>query len=89
MEVNLIQQKGEWKMTDTDRLKKAIEKSGIKIGAILQKMDIKSYSTLREKIENRREFTASEIYKLCEILHFNNEEMNGIFFASEGESHSA
>ena len=76
-------------MTNTELLKKAIEDSGIKIGTILQKMDIKSYSTLREKIENRREFTASEILKLCEILHLDKDQMNGIFFAVDAESYSA
>ena len=76
-------------MTNTEELKKAVERSGMKIGAILQSMNIKSYSTLREKIEGKREFTASEILKLCEILHLDRDQMEQIFFAVVAESHSA
>lgn len=76
-------------MTNTDLLKRAIEESGMKIGVILQRMKIKSYSTLRDKIEGRREFTASEIYKLCEILHLDKDQMDEIFFAIDAEFHSA
>ena len=76
-------------MTNTDLLKRAIEESGMKIGVILQRMNIKSYSTLRDKIEGRREFTASEIYKLCEILHLDKDHMDEIFFAIDAEYHSA
>ena len=76
-------------MTNTEELKKAVERSGMKIGAILQSMNIKSYSTLREKIEGKREFTASEIFKLCEILHLDRDQMEEIFFAAGAESHSA
>ena len=52
-------------------------------------MGIKSYSTLRDKIDNKQEFKASEIAKLCEILHLDSDQMNGIFFANGVESHSA
>lgn len=76
-------------MTDTDRLKKAIEDSGIKISRILEKMGIKSYATLQAKIENRQEFKASEISKLCEILCLDAVQMNEIFFTENAESHSA
>ena len=76
-------------MTDTVMLQKAIARSGLKISSILEQMGIKSYATLRDKIENRQEFKASEIKKLCEILHLDADQMNGIFFAVEAESHSA
>ena len=76
-------------MTDTERLKNAIEKSGMKISAILERMEIKSYATLRDKIENRQEFKASEIAKLCEILHLDTYQMEQIFFAHDAEYHSA
>ena len=76
-------------MTNTELLKKAIEESGMKIGTILQRMNIRSYSTLREKIENRREFTASEIKSLCDILHLDKGQMEDIFFANDAESYSA
>ena len=87
--VNYIQQKGEVNMTDTEQLKKAIEDSGVKISWILEKMGIKSYTTLRDKIENRQEFKASEIAKLCEILHLDANQMNKIFFTVDAEYHSA
>ena len=87
--VNYIQQKGEVNMTDTEQLKKAIEDSGVKISWILEKMGIKSYTTLRDKIENRQEFKASEIAKLCEILHLDVNQMNEIFFTVDAEFHSA
>lgn len=76
-------------MTDTDRLNKAIEDSGMKINVILEKMGIKSYATLKAKIENRQEFKASEIAKLCEILHLDADTMNEIFFTVDAEYHSA
>ena len=76
-------------MTNTELLKKAIDDSGMKINAILEKMSINSYSTLREKIENKREFKASEIKTLCEILQLDNEQREAIFFANDAESYSA
>ena len=76
-------------MTNTSLLKKAIRKSGLKIRMIMDQLQIKSYSTLRDKIENRREFTASEIMKLCEILNLTAEEREAIFFAYDAESYSA
>lgn len=76
-------------MTDTERLRKAIDKSGLKISCIMEQMGIKSYATMRDKIENRQEFKASEIAKLCEILHLGADQMNEIFFAIEAESYSA
>ena len=76
-------------MTDTVRLKNAIEKSGMKISAILERMEIKSYATLRDKIENKQEFKASEIAKLCEILNLDTCQMEEIFFAQDAECYSA
>ena len=87
--VNYIQQKGEVNMTDTERLKNAIRDSGMKISWILESIGIKSYTTLQAKIENRQEFKASEIAKLCEILHLDRNQMEEIFFAVDAECHSA
>ena len=75
-------------MTDTSKLRKAITDSGLKRSMILERTGIKAYSTLRDKVDNKREFTASEITKLCEILCLSNEQREAIFFASEGELHS-
>lgn len=87
--VNLIQQGGELKMTNSEMLEKVIRESGIKRSAILKATGIKAYSTLRDKIWNRTEFTASEIQKLCEILGLSNEQREAIFFAKDAESYSA
>ena len=76
-------------MTNTELLKKAIEDSGLMIMWIMKQMGIKSYSTLRDKIENRQEFKASEIAKLCGILHLDAKQMSEIFFANDAEYHSA
>lgn len=76
-------------MTDTNKLRKAITESGLKISEILKRSGIKAYSTLRDKVDNKREFTASEITKLCEILDLSTEQREAIFFASESELHSA
>ena len=76
-------------MTNTELLQKEIERSGMKINAILRLMNIGSYSTLRAKIENRSEFSASEITRLCEILDLDNDQREAIFFAADAEYHSA
>ena len=76
-------------MTNSTMLEKAITDSGIKRNAIMKALNIRSYSTLREKIETKYEFTASEIIKLCEILRLDNDQREAIFFANVAESHSA
>jgi len=76
-------------MTNSKLLSKAIEDSGLKIGWILDSMGIKAYATLRDKIENKREFTASEITRLCEILCLDKDQREAIFFATDAELHSA
>jgi hypothetical protein len=62
-------------------LEKFIDDSGLRRNAIMKHTGIKSYATLRAKIANKSEFTASEIEKLCEILHLNNSQRRAIFFA--------
>ncbi len=69
-------------MTATLELKNAIEKSGIKYGAIAEKMGLSGYG-LRRKITNVTEFKASEIVKLSSILELSEAERNKIFFAKE------
>ena len=72
-------------MTNTELLKKAIEDSGLLKSAILERMGIKSYATLRAKIENESEFTASEMDKLCAILGISPDRREAIFFAKNAE----
>lgn len=76
-------------MTNSEMLESIIRESGIKRSAILKATGIKAYSTLRDKIWNRTEFTASEILRLCEILHLSNDQREAIFFAVDAEYHSA
>ncbi len=54
-------------MTDTNMLRAIIKKKGLKYTKIAEKLGITGYS-LQKKIENKSEFKASEINKLCEIL---------------------
>ena len=75
-------------MTDTGLLRKAISDSGIKISAIMEALSIKSYSTLRDKINNVRSFTASEITIICKLLNISTELRERIFFADETEFNS-
>ena len=81
--------KGRNSMVNTGMLNKLIGDSGLKLSAIMEKMNIKAYETLRAKIENRRDFTASEIEKLSAILGLNMEQREEIFFAKDAEYHSA
>ena len=72
-------------MTNSALLGKHIQDSGLFKSAILNHIGIKSYATLRAKIENESEFTASEINKLCEILHLDKNQREAIFFAKVSE----
>ena len=67
-------------MTNTIMLEKAIHDSGLRKGYIALKMGINAY-TLAMKIDNKKEFKASEIDKLCEILKIDTERRMLIFFA--------
>lgn len=72
-------------MTNTEMLNRKIQESGLLRSFILDEMGIKSYATLRAKIENKSEFTASEMDKLCDILHINKSQRGAIFFAKGAE----
>lgn len=76
-------------MVNSAMLESVIRESGIKRSAIMKYIGIKSYSTFRDKIHNRTEFTASEIQKLCEILHLDKDQREAIFFAPNSELYSA
>lgn len=72
-------------MTDTEKLKDAINKSGIKLDALLIATGIKSYATLRGRINNETEFTASEISAIADLLRMTPEQRDSIFFAQCAE----
>lgn len=68
-------------MTDTARLEKAISDSGLKKGYLAEKLGISAYA-LSLKINNVREFKASEIEILCRSLDIDVPERMRIFFAT-------
>ena len=74
-------------MTNTNALRKKIAESGLKIKYIAEKMGI-TYQGLLNKIDNKTEFTASEIVSLCKILNLSNRERDAIFFAKKVDSES-
>lgn len=75
-------------MTNSQMLRKAIEDAGLKICAVMQALGIKSYTTMREKINNVKSFTVREIDILCVLLRLSVEQREQIFFAEETELNS-
>jgi hypothetical protein len=75
-------------MTNTLLLQKAIDDAGIKKSTLMKTLNIKSYSTLRRKINNEIGFKVEEIVILCELLHLNFEQRERIFFAKKTELNS-
>ena len=67
-------------MTNTMLLEKHIKSAGIKYKFVAEKLGITYYS-LRKKINNVTEFTATEIDLLCELLHLGVKDRMAIFFA--------
>lgn len=67
-------------MTNSVALKKRIKDSGLRIYFIAAALGL-SYPGLQNKIRNETEFKASEIEKLCELLHIEGKEKEHIFFA--------
>ena len=67
-------------MTNTKLLTDIIKEKGIKKGKIIEILGI-SYKKLRDKINNKDEFTASEIQVLCDILGIKSKTLRDkIFF---------
>lgn len=75
-------------MTNSDLLRKAIRDAGLKISAVMDGLGIKSYTTMRDKINNVKNFTVREIEILCVLLHLTKEQRERIFFATESEFNS-
>lgn len=69
-------------MTNSKLLRDLIDGKGIKISYLAKSIGI-CRPALYSKINNEREFTASEILKLSEILGINLKEREKIFFANE------
>lgn len=75
-------------MTNSELLRKAIDDAGLKISAVMDALRIKSYTTIRDKINNVKNFTAREIIILCELLKLTPEQREQIFFTEETEFNS-
>lgn len=75
-------------MTNTQLLRKAINDAGLKISAVMEALCIKSYTTMRDKINNVKNFTLREVEILCELLRLSPEQREQIFFAKETEFNS-
>lgn len=66
-------------MTNTEKLKEKINKTGYKIGHLCKLLGL-SRGGFWKKINNHSEFNASEIKKIADILKLSEEEKNNIFF---------
>ena len=71
-------------MTNTALLEECIRESGLKISAIAKKCGF-SRQTLNNKVQNRSEFTASEIAKMSDVLSLTRNKRDCIFFAQAVE----
>lgn len=69
-------------MTNTEMLRDLIKQSGYKKAAIAEHIGITTYS-LQLKLENKREFKASEIRAICDMLKISNEMIPVIFLNAE------
>ena len=75
-------------MTDTEGLKEIIQKSGLKMKFLAQKLNLSDFG-FSNKVNNVTEFKASEIDSLCEILQIKAlSEKERIFFAKRVECNS-
>lgn len=66
-------------MTNTELLESIIKTSGLKYNKIADCLGI-SRSTLYNKVQNKVEFSASEIYKLSSLLNIDIKDLPNIFF---------
>ena len=80
----IINQKGDEIVTDSKKLSKEIDESGITITAIAKKLGI-TREGFYKKLNNETEFKASEISALQRILNLSNEKRDKIFFAEKVE----
>lgn len=67
-------------MVNTPLLDKCIDKSGLKIGYIIEKLGL-SRNGFDKKRKGVTPFRTAEIYVLCDLLKLSEENKNNIFFA--------
>lgn len=72
-------------MTDTERLRKIISKSGLKYSYVAEKIGL-TYQGFKNKIENKNLFNVEEVDKLCKLLDITDVyQKEEIFFAKQGD----
>jgi transcriptional regulator with XRE-family HTH domain len=72
-------------MVNSELLRERIDNSGLKIVFIASRLGI-SGQAFRNKMNNKSEFTASELKELSELLNVKSlKEMNTIFFNHSGD----
>lgn len=70
-------------MTNTILLRKMIRDKGLKLGKIAEELGI-SYPALKRLMENKVQFKAGQIDKMCEILEINDLQLKeSLFFCKE------
>ncbi len=77
---DLLLKKGVKKMTNTNKLKGRIVEKGYTLSRFSLEMGI-SRPCMRKKINNKTDFKASEIEKICTALEISNNELSEYFFA--------
>ena len=71
-------------MTDTAKLKYYIEKRGLTQSKLAKMLDM-TFSSLNNKVLNKREFSTTEIAKIQKILNLSLEEKESIFFNEKSD----
>ena len=68
-------------LTNSEELRKLIDKKGIKLQSIAESLGISRYA-LSKKIDNKSQFKSGEIKALCDLLEIDSlSEKERIFFA--------
>lgn len=70
-------------MTDTEKVRKLIRESGLKMQYIAEMLGISRYA-LSLKIENKNEFKSSEIAAMCDLLGVKSLEQKETLFFAKG-----
>ena len=69
-------------MINTEALKSLIESNGLKIKYVAEKIGL-TYQGFKNKLENKSEFTVTEVNKLCKLLNITDLTVKErIFFAN-------
>lgn len=74
-------------MANTKLLKEKIDECGYKLKFVAKQLEI-TYQGLLNKLQNKTEFTASEIQTLVDLLNLSETDRNAIFFAFDVECSS-